>query len=122
MVGIKLNFTKRKGNTLKEVYQGRKKTLSGKLFSIRTHITFYKPGKFKDPFGLKHVVLYVDDGYQNIMVGTANRRFLWILSRQPEMETETYNILLAKAVALGYNIDKIRLTPQPMAVHTQPSF
>lgn len=112
MVGIKLDYTRRKGNKLKETYEGKRRTLSGKTVRVKTHIKFYKPGKFKDPFGLKHGVLYLDENYQYIMYGTLNRKYVWILSRKPTMDDATYKMLIDKARTMGYIVDDVRKTPQ----------
>jgi apolipoprotein D and lipocalin family protein len=112
LVGVKLNYTSYKGNKVKEVFEGKRKTLKGKTFKANTHINFYAPGKFKDPFGLKHGVLYLSPDYQYMMYGTLNRKYMWILSRNPVIDLTTYNMLLAKADSLGYPTRNVLITPQ----------
>ncbi|KAG8367567.1 hypothetical protein BUALT_Bualt16G0085300 [Buddleja alternifolia] len=57
-------------------------------------------------------VLYIDDDYQYALIGQPTRRFLWILSRQPRLDEETYNQLLEKAKQEGYDVSKLHKTPQ----------
>src|SRR5690349_14916114 len=54
-------------------------------------------------------ILDLDPDYRVAMVGTPNRRYLWILSRTPHLDEATYELLVAKAVGLGFNVkDLIR--------------
>ena len=54
-------------------------------------------------------ILDLDPGYRVAMVGTPDRRYLWILSRTPRLDEPTYELLVAKALALGFPIrDLIR--------------
>lgn len=56
-------------------------------------------------------VLDVDPDYRVAMVGTPDRRYLWILSRTPRLDEPTYELLVAKAVGLGFPVkDLIRTT------------
>lgn len=61
------------------------------------------------PFYADYWVLYVDSEYKFALVGDPNRRYLWILSRYEAISNRTYQKLLGKAGASGYNIEKIRL-------------
>ncbi len=46
------------------------------------------------------------------MVTEKNYNYLWILSRTPQMESETYDMLIQQAADWGYETDKIEVTPQ----------
>lgn len=52
-------------------------------------------------------ILDLDPDYQVAMVGTPNRRYLWILSRSPYLDVSTYQRLIAKAHTLGFPISEI---------------
>ena len=52
-------------------------------------------------------ILDLDPDYQVAMVGTPNRRYLWILSRSPYLDVPTYQRLIAKAHTLGFPISEI---------------
>lgn len=66
---------------------------------------------FFGPFAGDYWVLDLDDNYQTALVGTPNRRFLWILHREPVLAESTYQRLLKKAKAQGFNIQNLRRTP-----------
>ena len=67
-------------------------------------------------------VLHVDDLYQEAIVGTPNRKYLWLLARTATIPGPRYAALVAKAEGLGYDVSRlIRTSPQSAAEFpTQP--
>lgn len=60
-------------------------------------------------------IIELDPDYTVAMVGTPDRRYLWILSRTPQLEEAIYQKLVANAQQLGFPIsDLIKATP-PLA-------
>ncbi|XP_039158030.1 temperature-induced lipocalin-1-like [Eucalyptus grandis] len=57
-------------------------------------------------------VLHLDADYQYALVGQPSRNYLWILSRQSHLDDGIYNQLVQKAEEVGYDVSKIRKTPQ----------
>ncbi|XVE53679.1 hypothetical protein DITRI_Ditri03aG0022000 [Diplodiscus trichospermus] len=57
-------------------------------------------------------VLYIDDDYQYVLIGEPTRKYLWILCRQTHLDDEIYNQLVQKAKDEGYDVSKLRKTPQ----------
>lgn len=57
-------------------------------------------------------IIYLDNDYQKAIVGTPNRKYLWILSRSPSVDDETYNKLLSIAEEKGFLRKKIIKTPE----------
>ena len=54
-------------------------------------------------------ILDLDPDYRAAMVGTPDRRYLWILSRTPRIDEPTYELLVNKALELGFPVgDLIR--------------
>ncbi len=52
-------------------------------------------------------ILDLDPQYRWAMVGTPDRKFLWILARQPHLPFAVYSKLKAKARSLGFNTDQL---------------
>ncbi len=52
-------------------------------------------------------IIDLDPDYRIAMVGTPDRRYLWILSRRPHIDDLTYQRLVAKAEALGFPISEL---------------
>lgn len=58
-------------------------------------------------------ILDLDPDYQVAMVGTPDRRYLWILSRTPNLDMTTYQRLITKAQTLGFPVSKLIKTRRP---------
>jgi apolipoprotein D and lipocalin family protein len=52
-------------------------------------------------------ILDLDPEYRTAMVGTPDRRYLWILSRTPQLEDSTYHRLVERARQLGYPVSDL---------------
>ncbi|MED6180853.1 calycin superfamily [Stylosanthes scabra] len=57
-------------------------------------------------------VLYIDDDYQYAVIGGPTTKYLWILSRKSHLDDEKYNELVQIAKDEGYDVSKLRKTPQ----------
>lgn len=68
---------------------------------------------FFPPFEGWYWILALDPDYRWSLVGSPDRRYLWILARDPVMDPETYAAITAKAAALGFDIVKLQKTIQP---------
>ena len=58
-------------------------------------------------------IFHVDGRYEEAIVGTPDRRFLWILSRTPTISAHRKAALVAKARALGFDVARIITTQRP---------
>jgi apolipoprotein D and lipocalin family protein len=58
---------------------------------------------FFRPFYGDYWVLALDPDYQWVLVGDPTREYGWVLSRAAKLDDVTYNAILDKAVALGYD-------------------
>jgi apolipoprotein D and lipocalin family protein len=65
------------------------------------------------PFYGDYWVLALGPEYEWALVGEPSRRFLWILSRTPRMDDETFADILGRLPALGYDAQRLLITPQP---------
>ncbi len=54
-------------------------------------------------------VIALDPEYQWAVVGEPDRRYLWILSRLPEMDRTLFEQLKAKAEAMGYDLAPLKM-------------
>jgi apolipoprotein D and lipocalin family protein len=58
-------------------------------------------------------ILDLDPEYRTAMVGTPDRRFLWILSRTPQLDEATYRRLVERAQQLGYPVSDLIRARRP---------
>jgi apolipoprotein D and lipocalin family protein len=49
-------------------------------------------------------ILDLDPDYQTALVGTPDRRYLWMLSRNPHLDETTYQRVVGKAQQLGFPV------------------
>ncbi|HSN03608.1 MAG TPA: lipocalin family protein [Nitrospira sp.] len=52
-------------------------------------------------------ILDLDAEYRTALVGTPDRRYLWILSRTPQMEEPAYRRLVELSRSVGYPVDDL---------------
>jgi apolipoprotein D and lipocalin family protein len=55
-------------------------------------------------------VLDLTDDYGAALVGTPDRRFLWVLSRQPELDSTTYERMVGTAARQGFDVTRLLRT------------
>ncbi|THJ20010.1 MAG: hypothetical protein CAF44_013320 [Nitrospira sp. CG24D] len=59
-------------------------------------------------------IIELDSGYRTSVVGTPDRRFLWILSRTPQLDDATYRRLVEGARQLGFPVSDLILAKRPL--------
>lgn len=57
-------------------------------------------------------VIDLDPAYQLVAVSEPSREYLWILSRSPQVDTKTYQALLERLKAKGFDLKRLELSPQ----------
>lgn len=57
-------------------------------------------------------IIDLDSNYQYAVVGTPKRDYLWILSRTPQMDENTYQEILNRVRGQGFDTNKLVKTPQ----------
>jgi apolipoprotein D and lipocalin family protein len=67
------------------------------------------------PFSGDYWILDLDQDYQWALVGTPDRKYLWILSRTPGINADVYGRLIARAKSLGFDISRMQRTQQAAA-------
>lgn len=80
------------------------------------------PGQLKVtffwPFFGDYWILALDPEYRWALVGSPDRRYLWVLSRSPRMEEAPYQALLAEALDQGFDPARLVRTEPCGAVPT----
>ncbi len=64
------------------------------------------------PLYLSYLILYVDPDYRFALVGYPGRGYGWVLARDPMMDDATYQSLLDRFKAEGYDISQFHRVPQ----------
>lgn len=83
-----------------------KAKLTGNGLEGRLKVSFF------GPFYAGYNVIAIDPDYRYALVAGNNLDYLWLLSREKSMPETVKNDYLAKATALGYNVQKLVWTKQ----------
>lgn len=65
------------------------------------------------PFRGDYWVIDLDPDYRFAVVGHPSRDYLWILARTPALDAATYDGIVARLAAQGYDTSRLRPMPQP---------
>ena len=64
------------------------------------------------PFKFPYLIIDLAEDYSYTVIGVPNKKFVWIMSRKPEIPDETYEKILLQLKSVGYDTDKIVKMPQ----------
>jgi apolipoprotein D and lipocalin family protein len=96
----------------KEDFNGKLKTIKGKAWVVDTATNAKLKVSFFWPFAGNYWIIELGKDYEYAIVGDESRKYLWILSRKPQMEVALYNELLKRAQDRGFDISKLEKVPQ----------
>jgi len=88
---------------------------SGRARVIDTETNAKLEVSFFGPFWGDYWIIGLADDYSLSLVGEPQGRYLWILSRTPEISEEVRADALEKLQSLGYNTSALYFTKQPPA-------
>jgi apolipoprotein D and lipocalin family protein len=115
LVGVTANYSLKDDGTIKVVNSGYKNSFNGK-FSQSVGKAYIpdpenEPAKLKVSFFLffygDYFVMELDKDYQWAVIGSNSDKYLWILSRTPQMKEELFNELLGKLKKRGYDVSAL---------------
>jgi apolipoprotein D and lipocalin family protein len=64
------------------------------------------------PFKAAYLIVYLDEDYQRTIIGVPNRKYVWIMSRDPELSDADYQEMLDYVARVGYDTEKVQRVPQ----------
>lgn len=120
LVCVTATYTLQDDGTIEVVNQGYQDTPEGKVDKITGTAWISdpeEPGQLKVSFfplisSQYNIIALDEENYSYAMVTGKNYKFLWILSRTPQMDSVTYDMLIQQAEDWGYDVSKIEVTPQ----------
>jgi apolipoprotein D and lipocalin family protein len=114
LVGVTATYNLKKNGKVEVINQGYKDSLSGKLKRAKGFAKIPDPNVpgrlmvyFFWPFGGEYLILELDENYQYVLIGSSSKNYLWILSRTPKMDDQTYDSLVKKAESLGFDTSRL---------------
>lgn len=67
------------------------------------------------PFKAEYVISYLSPDYQNTIIARSARDYLWIMSRSPSIDEQSYQSLIQFSADIGYDVSQIQKVPQKWA-------
>jgi apolipoprotein D and lipocalin family protein len=67
---------------------------------------------WQGPFRLEYLVLHVDDGHTETVIGRSARDYVWVMARTPSLPDAAWARLEAIVKEAGYDPAKLRRVPQ----------
>lgn len=112
LVGVTATYSLRDDGKIRVLNQGFKNSLEGKHSSAEGKAkTTGEPGKLKVSFFwifyADYLILELDTNYRWALIGSTSDKYLWILSRTPELDEAITRQILDKAQARGYDTSKL---------------
>jgi len=104
---IETTYTFRKGG-----FDGPEKrfTPKGWVYNKETNAEWRM--QFLWPFKAAYLIVYLDEHYQRTIIGVPNRKYVWIMSRDPYVNEADYQDLLHQVAAAGYDLERVQRVPQ----------
>ena len=99
----------------KDSAEGKVKTASGKAFIVEGSGNAKLRVQFFWPFRGDYWIIDLAEDYTFAVVGDPSRKYLWILSRSPQMDPGLYQQITDRAAAKGFDISKLQKTDQTCA-------
>lgn len=115
---VTANYTMRPDGKIEVINRCRKEsgeyaTAKGKAKIVDNKTNAKLKVTFFWPFYGDYWILDLGPNYEYAVVGEPGRKYLWILSRSPQMDEALYQQLLQKMAAQGFNTELMIRTSQP---------
>jgi len=93
-------------------FNGKVSSITGKVFPVAGTEKAKLRVQFFWPFRADYWIVGLADDYSYAMVSGPSRKYLWVLSRQPQMDEATYQSILAALRNNGFDLLRLKLTEQ----------
>ena len=87
---------------------GKKKVYTPKGFIHNTQTNAEWRMQFIWPFKATFLIIDLGDDYSYTVIGVPNRKYVWIMSREPILSDDTFSEITQKLAVVGYDISKIQ--------------
>jgi apolipoprotein D and lipocalin family protein len=87
---------------------GKRKSAVAKAFIVPGSGNSRLRVQFQWPFKGDYWIIALDENYQYAMVGHPDRKYLWVLSRTPQMSEDHYSRLVEIARSKGYAVENLK--------------
>lgn len=122
LVGVTAEYSFRDDGKIRVINSGYKGSLTGKYKQAEgkaKQLDPTDPGKLKVSFFLSfysdYYLLELDQEYRWALIGSSNKKYLWILSRTPHLPQDVLEGVLKLAREHGYDPGELIFVEQPVS-------
>jgi apolipoprotein D and lipocalin family protein len=101
-----------KNSCRKNSSTGKLNVATGKAFVADRQSNAKLKVQFFWPFRGDYWIIDLASDYSYAVVGAPNRKYLWILARQPKMEPALYNEIVSRIKDKGFDVSKLQMADQ----------
>jgi apolipoprotein D and lipocalin family protein len=96
----------------KDSINGKETSIQGKAYITKNSGNAKLKVQFFWPFRGKYWIIDLAEDYSYAVVSHPNKKYLWILSRTPQMEEKVYDAILQKLKVQEFDLEKLQKTIQ----------
>ncbi len=96
----------------KDSINGKQSYIKGKVFVEKNSGNAKLKVQFFWPFTGKYWIIDLADDYSYAVVSHPNKKYLWILSRTPQLDNAIYQQILSRLKEKGFDLMKLQITRQ----------
>lgn len=63
------------------------------------------------PFRATYLIVDLDEDYRHTIIGVPSRRWVWLMSREPQVDPAEYARMVSVVSAAGYDVSRLRRVP-----------
>lgn len=90
------------------VNEKRWEQVNGRAYFVEDKNTGYLKVSFFRPFYSSYIIIDIDSkNYEYALVTSSSKKYLWILSRKPELDKNVLDSLIKKAESFGFETNKL---------------
>lgn len=112
------SYALRPDGRIQTTFRYRKGALDGPVKTMRPIGTVLEGSQgavwgmqFVWPIQAEYVIVYVDDAYEQTIVGRSKRDYVWLMARSPRIPDADYEARIRQIAELGYDVSRIRKVP-----------
>lgn len=93
-------------------FEGERKTYHPTGYVIDEQSNAVWGMQFLWPIKSDYRIVYVDETYQQTIIGRMRRDYVWLMARTPQLSDDDYQRFLKVIADEGYDVSKVRKVPQ----------
>lgn len=67
--------------------------------------------QFLWPFKSEYLIAYLSEDYQHTIIARNKRDYVWLMSKQAQLDAQTYQDLVARIQSMGYDTTRLKVFP-----------